>query len=296
MSSIAESVGVIGAGAMGLGIVRSLLRGGFGVRVRDIRPQAEDDAARLGARCEPSPAAVARACSITLVVVVDRGEIEDVLFGRDGVAPALAPGSLVLIASTIAPDDIADFAARICATPGELVDTPISGGPQRAHDGTMTMMVAGSAAALDRCAPVFAAIAGKVFPVGGRPGDAARFKVINNLLAAVNLAAGAEAMALAAKAGLDPRQVFEVIRASSGASWIFADRMPRALAGDYAPRAATRVLRKDAGLAVDFAARHGVAAPFASAAQAAFAAAVAAGFGEHDDAAMVEWNRRKAGL
>jgi 3-hydroxyisobutyrate dehydrogenase-like beta-hydroxyacid dehydrogenase len=202
----------------------------------------------------------------------------------------------VLLASTIAPGDVDGFATRIAATPGELVGTPISGGPKRAHDGTMTMMVAGSAAALERCAPVFAAIAGNVFRVGTRPADAARFKVINNLLAAVNLAAGAEAMALAVKAGLDPRQLIEVINASSGGSWIFADRMPRALAGDYAPRAATRVLCKDAGLAVDFAEQHGVAAPFARAAQAAFASAVAAGFGEHDDAALYEWSRREAGL
>jgi 3-hydroxyisobutyrate dehydrogenase-like beta-hydroxyacid dehydrogenase len=290
------AVGVIGAGAMGLGIVASLLRGGYRVHVRDIRREAEDAAAALGARCEPTPDAVVRACPITLVVVVDSAQIEDVLFGPAGAAAALAPGSLVLIASTVAPGDVEAFATRVANTPGELLDTPISGGPQRAHAGTMTMMVAGRAAALDRCDPVFAAIAGKVFRVGNRAGDGARYKVINNLLAAVNLAAGAEALALAAKAGLDPAQVLDVINASSGASWILADRMPRALAGDYAPRAATRVLCKDAGLAVGFAAQHGVAAPFARAAQEAFAAAVAAGYGEDDDASLYAFCRRAMGL
>ena len=91
---------------------------------------------------------------------------------------------------------------------------------------------------------MFDAIAGRRFVVGTRAGDAATFKVLNNQLAAVNLAAGAEALAIATHAGLDPRLFVDVVGASSGASWIFADRMPRALDGDYAPRAATTLLKK----------------------------------------------------
>ena len=150
----------------------------------------------------------------------------------------------------------------------------------------MTLMCAGAASALARCEPVFAAIAARVFPVGTRPGDAAKFKIVNNLLAAANLAAGAEAMALARRLGLDPAQVVDVVNASSGGSWIFADRMPRALAGDYAPRAAARILAKDVGIAAALAARHGAEATFARAAHAAFEATVAAGYGEADDAAI----------
>ncbi|MEO8753266.1 MAG: NAD-binding protein, partial [Casimicrobiaceae bacterium] len=122
------------------------------------------------------------------------------------------------------------------------------------------------------------------------------FKIVNNLLAAVNLAAGAEAIALAAMAALDPRQVVAVINASSGGSWIFADRMPRALEADYAPRAAARILTKDVGIAVEFARRHGMLAPFADTAHAAFLAAVAGGLGEEDDAAIYKAARRAAGL
>ena len=290
------AVGVIGAGAMGMGVVRSLLRGRFATHVRDIRPEAEAEAARLGATCHPSPAALARACDIIIVLVVDTRQIEAVLFGPDGAAQALTPGDIVLAGSTVAPEDVASVAPRVSQSGAELVDAPVSGGPGRAADGTMTMMVAGTNKALDCCAPVFAAIAGRVFKVGTQPGDAAKFKVINNLRAAVNLAAAAEAMTIAAKAGLDPALVFDVVNASSGGSWIFADRMPRALADDYAPRAAARILTKDVGLAVDFAARHHVNAPFAQAARAAFAATVAAGFGEEDDAAIYKWNRTEAGL
>lgn len=290
-----RAVGVIGAGAMGMGVVRSLLRSGFITRVRDIRPEAEHEAAALGAAGDPSPAALAAACAIAIVLVVDAEQVETVLFGDEGVASA-ASACIVMLGSTLDPDYVAALAPRLAATGVTLVDAPVSGGPARAHDGTMTMMIAGTELALAQCAPVLGAIAGKVFRVGERPGDAARFKIVNNLLAAVNLAAGAEALALAVKAGLDPRQVVDVVNASSGASWIFADRMARALAGDYAPRAAARILRKDVGIAVAFAARHGIAVPFAGAALAAFAATVDAGLGEEDDAAIYKWNRQRAGL
>jgi len=290
-----RAVGVIGAGAMGMGVVRSLLRGGFATHVRDVRREAEREAAALGATCHASAGALAAACEVAIILVVDAAQIDDVLFGPGGAITALPAGGIVMVSSTVDPDYVAALAPRIAAAGGALVDAPVSGGPRRAADGAMTMMIAGEAAALARCDVLLAAIASKVFRVGARPGDAAKFKIVNNLLAAVNLAAGAEALALAAKAGLDLAQVVAVVNASSGGSWIFADRMPRALAGDFAPHAATRILTKDVGIAVDFALRHGVAAPLAEAAHAAFAATVAAGFGDDDDAAIVQWSLRNAG-
>jgi 3-hydroxyisobutyrate dehydrogenase-like beta-hydroxyacid dehydrogenase len=158
----------------------------------------------------------------------------------------------------------------------------------------MTMMVAGDADALARCDPVFGAVAGRVFRVGNAPGDAAKFKIVNNLLAAVNLAAGAEALALAVRAGLDPQQFVDVVSACSGGSWIFADRMPRALAGDFAPRAAAKILAKDVGIAAEFAAGLGQDATFANAARDAFQRMVDAGYGELDDAAICKYPGGKA--
>jgi 3-hydroxyisobutyrate dehydrogenase-like beta-hydroxyacid dehydrogenase len=157
----------------------------------------------------------------------------------------------------------------------------------------MTMMVAGAAPAVARCEPVLDAVAGRVFRVGDVPGTAAKFKIVNNLLAAVNLAAGAEALALAVRAGLDPERFVEVVNASSGASWMFADRLPRALAGDFAPRAAAKILAKDAGIAAEFASRLGQDATFASAAHAAFRRLVDAGYGEMDDAVICRFMSEK---
>ncbi|MFO1304900.1 MAG: NAD(P)-dependent oxidoreductase [Burkholderiales bacterium] len=285
-------VGVVGAGAMGMGVVRSTLRGGFATHVRDIRAEVHEEAARIGATCHPSPASLARACDAVVVLVVDSAQIEDVLFGQEGVARSDARPT-VLLGSTIAPADTQSFAQRLADAGIEAIDAPVSGGPQRAADGTMTMMLAGATSAIARCEPLLRAIAGKVFVVGTHPGDAAKFKIVNNMLAGANLAAAAEAMAIAERAGLDRRLVHDVIVASSGASWIFADRVPRALAGDYAPRAATRILCKDVGLAVELARDLNVEAPMIEAAQRAFRAAVDDGFGEQDDAAMVEWRRTR---
>jgi 3-hydroxyisobutyrate dehydrogenase-like beta-hydroxyacid dehydrogenase len=281
---VCEPIGVIGAGAMGMGVVRSLRRAGVATRVRDVRAAAESTAAALGATVCPSPADLARACPIAIVLVVDEPQVEAVLFGDDGAVAGFGGGGVVVLSSTLDPDYVSALAPRLGRSGVALVDAPVSGGPQRAADATMTMMVAGPDDAIAALGGVFARIAGSVFRVGATAGAAARFKIVNNLLAAANLAAGAEALALAVAAGLDPRQVVDVVNASSGASWIFADRMPRALAGDFAPRAAAKILTKDVGIAADFAARLGVDTPFARAALAAFRALVDDGHGEDDDA------------
>ncbi len=282
------TVGVIGAGAMGMGVVRSLRRAGVPTLVRDVRVEAEHEATALGATIASTPAAVAARCDITVVLVVDAAEVETVLFGPSGYASSPRDGAIVVLSSTLAPDYVAALAARLAAAGITLVDAPVSGGPARAHAGTMTLMVAGPQEALARCDHCFAHIAGRVFRVGARAGDAAKVKIVNNLLAAVNLAAAGEALALATRAGLDLAAVAEVIGASSGASWIFADRAPRALAGDFAPRAAAKILAKDVGIAADFATRLGADATFARAAQAAFGAAIAAGNGDADDAVLLK--------
>ncbi len=280
-------VGVIGAGAMGGAVVARLVGVGVPTVARDILPAAQDAAVRLGAIPAATPAELARVCDIVILLVVDAAEVETVLFGAHGAAAALAPGAVVLASSTVDPAHPAAWAPRIAEFGAALLDAPVSGGPAKAAAGTMTMMVSGDPAALARAAPVVDLLTGRLFTLGPRAGDASAFKIVNNLLAAANLAAGAEALALAQAAGLDPAVAADVIGASSGASWIFADRVPRALAGDFEPRAAARILAKDIGIAVALARRLGVDATFAAAAQAALANAVAGGDGDADDAVLV---------
>ena len=267
-------VGVVGVGAMGSGITRALLARGFDVGVRDIVPEREAEAVRAGAKALGE-------VDVLMTVVVDADQTRDVLLGP---APVRAP--VVMMCSTIAPSDTEEIARRLGGIP--MLDAPISGGPARAHAGTLSVMASGSADAFDRCRPVLEAMAAKVFRVSEKPGDGSRMKVVNNMLAAANLAAGCEAMAMASRLGLDLKQVADVVNASSGGSWIFADRMERALAGDFEPRAAARVLLKDVGLFVGEARNLGLTATMAECAREIFHDTVARGLGEEDDAAVLK--------
>jgi L-threonate 2-dehydrogenase len=291
-----RSVGVIGTGAMGMGVVRSLARHRVRTFTRDIRPEADREAASLGATPCASPAALAAQAAVVIVLVVDDVQVDDVLFGAGGAATALAPESVVVLSSTLDPAFVAALPPRLRPMNVHLVDAPVSGGPARAAEGTMTMMVAGDARARARCTGTFERIAGRVFHVGEQPGEAATFKIVNNLLAAVNLAAAAEALVLAKKAGLDPRAAMDVILASSGASWMTADRMPRVLSGDASVRAATKILAKDAALAAMLGERLQTDVTFARAARRAFDDAVRAGYGERDDASMLAFFAERAGV
>jgi len=280
-------VGVIGTGAMGGGVVQSLVRAGVATSARDIRQEAQASAVRHGAVGCATPAELARTCDIVIVLVVDAGQVETVLYGADGVAGAAARDRVVLVSSTVDPTYVKALAPRLGAAGIALLDAPVSGGPAKAAAGTMTMMVSGDPGALGRARPVLDRIAGHLFMLGPRAGDASTFKIVNNLLAGANLAAGAEALALAHAAGLDLAQVRDVVNASSGGSWIFADRIERALTGDLAPRAAVKLLAKDVAIAAALAERLDVDAPFSALASRAFAGAVAAGHAEDDDAVLM---------
>lgn len=286
-------VGVIGVGAMGGGIAARLVERGLRAWGRDIDAQREASAREQGVRIAGSAREIGAACGVVIVVVVDAAQIETVLGGADGLLGALAPASTVLLCSTIGPDDMAGFCRRVAATGAAVLDAPISGGPARARDGSMSMMLAGSPDALARADPVLRAISGKRFVIGERHGDASRAKLVNNLMAGIHLFAGAEAMALAERVGLDPRAMLDLVSASSGQSWIFDDRMPRALAGDYAPRAQTRVLTKDLLLANALASGAGVDLPLGAITARLFASACEQGWADHDDAAVLEFYRAR---
>jgi len=205
-----------------------------------------------------------------------------------GVAAAAAPGTCIVLCPTIAPESVESFAARLETLGLDWIDAPMSGGPARARAGTMSLMVACRDAVLERHASLLASLADPVFRLGDRAGDGARTKLVNNLLAAINLVGAAEALALAERVGLDAARTLAVIERSSGQSWIGGDRMARALAGATAPLAHTTLLAKDSGLAVAMAAAAGVEPRLGALAAATFASAVAQGHGERDDSCLLE--------
>ncbi len=292
---MARRVGVIGTGLMGLGVTTRLAAGGHDLHTRDIRPEADAAARAAGATIHPSPASVARAVEVVITLVVDAAETEEVLFGADGVVGAMAPGGVVIVASTIAPTDAADFGRRLAAAGLRPLDAPVSGGPAKAHDGTMSMMIGGPKRLVEEFADLFADMAGRIFAIGEAVGDGSKVKIVNNMLAAINLVAAGEAMAMAERMGLDPRTVFDVVRASSGASFVFDTRMGRVVTGDPTVHAAAHILTKDVALACAAARLVASPSPLADLAAEIFRATVAMGLGERDDGAVIEWFRAGGG-
>ena len=286
-------VAIVGVGNMGLSLALRLLERGHAVRVHDRLPERMALAAAAGAVTLPSPAQAAAGCALVIVVVVDAVQTEAVLFGDQGVAATLDNGANgingadVMLCPTIAPDDVERLAARLAGLGIGCLDAPMSGGPLRARAGLMSLMLACADTLAQRHAAVLADLSNAVFRVGTRCGDGARTKLVNNLLAAINLAGAAEAIALAQRLGLDAQRTLDVIAQSSGQSWIASDRMPRALVGDFAPRAHTTLLAKDSALALTMAAGVGVVPALGAQAAALFQDAVAAGFGADDDARLL---------
>jgi L-threonate 2-dehydrogenase len=279
-------IGIVGIGNMGLAMALRLRELGHPVAVRDLDPAREAAAATAGAQVFPTPAALAARCALVIVAVVDGAQTHEVLFGADGVADALPTGGTVMLCPTIAPDDVEAAARGLAARGLACIDAPMSGGPARARDGSMSLMVACDDAAWARWQALLAQLAAHRFRVGQRPGDGARTKLVNNLLAAINLAGAAEALRLADALGLDAARTLDVIERSSGQSWIGSDRARRVLAGDTAPRAHMRLLAKDSALALGAAQAAALALPLGAQAAEAFAAACRAGLADADDSAL----------
>jgi len=184
------------------------------------------------------------------------------------------------------------IAARLARLHVPCIDSPMSGGPVRARDGTMSLMVACADAVFARHEPELRDLSSRLVRLGERIGDGARTKLVNNLLAAVNLAAAAEALALAERLGLDARRTLQVFEQSSAQSWIGSDRLPRALNGDFEPRAHTSLLAKDTTLAVAMADDAGLQPLLGATAQELFARACAEGLASFDDASLLTLMRR----
>jgi putative dehydrogenase len=277
---------------MGGGMALRLLACGWQVQACDLVAERVATLVAQGARPATTPADAARGADVLIVCVVDAQQTEAVLFGAAGAAAALAPGRAVLLCPTIAPGEVERIAARLAGQGLVAIDAPMSGGPARARDGSMSLMVACADAVFEAHRALLDTLSTRLFRIGERPGDGARTKLVNNLLAAINLAGAAEAMALAERLGLDPGRTLDVMEQSSGQSWIASDRMRRAIAGDFAPRAHVTLLQKDTRLALEAARAAGFQGLLGPLAHEAFNRAVAAGDAELDDAALLRLFRK----
>jgi putative dehydrogenase len=285
---VQNTVGVIGLGAMGGGMAASLRAAGHQVRVMDARPGvAASFAAAGGVACD-SPAELARQCAVVISVVVNAAQTEAVLFGDNGCAAAMQPGSVFVMCSTVDPGWSAALESRLAEKGILYLDAPISGGAAKAAAGQITMMTAGRPEAYDKCGALLDAMAAKVYRLGDSAGAGSKVKVINQLLAGVHIAAAAEAMALGLREGVEPAALYEVITHSAGNSWMFENRMAHVLAGDYTPLSAVDIFVKDLGLVLDMARGSKFPLPLSSTAHQMFMQASTAGFAREDDSAVIK--------
>ncbi len=286
------TLGFVGLGAMGQNAARRLLLAGHRVQGFDVRAESLQTFAGNGGTVAASLAQVSSQAMGTVVFVVNAAQAQAVIFGPGGLAESAAPGHLVISCVTMSSSDARSLATG-CAERGLVfVDAPVSGGVAGAAAGTLSIMAAGPADALAACAPVFAAMGGKVLNVGAQAGQGSTFKTINQLLCGVHLAAAGEAMAIASRAGLDAHQVFDLVSESAAASWMLRDRGPAMVARSYTPtRSAVDIFVKDLGLVVDLARELRFPATVSAAALQSFLGASGAGLGQQDDAAVTEFYR-----
>ena len=290
-----KTVAVIGLGSMGLGMARSLLRANLPVSGFDVTPAALDRFAADGGRRADSPADAAKGVDIVVSVVVNAAQTETLLFGPNGVTKTMKPGAVFISCATMDPALARGMAERVEALGFHYLDAPISGGAKKAASGELTVMASGSKQAFASARPALDAMATKVYELGEAAGTGAAFKMINQLLAGVHIAAACEAITFAAKQGLDLAKVYEVITASAGNSWMFENRVPHVLAADYTPLSAIEIFVKDLGIIQDMARSERYPVPLAAAALQMYLAASGAGMGHDDDSSLARLYAKLSG-
>ncbi|CAN5807619.1 NAD(P)-binding domain-containing protein [soil metagenome] len=290
------NIGFIGLGAMGLGMARHLVSSGFAVRGYDVNPAATQTLAEAGGQVATSAADAARNANLLILMVVSAEQAEDVLFGKGEAAAALPNDSTVMLCSTVKPEFSRQLATRLNALGLTMLDAPVSGGVIKAAAGELSIMASGAPAVFAKTEAVLNALAARVYRLGDECGQGSTVKMVNQLLAGVHIAAAAEAMALGVRAGVDPQELYEVISNSAGSSWMFQNRVPHMIAGDYTPLSAVDIFVKDLGIVLETGKELRFPLPLSATAHQLFLSAAAAGLGRQDDSAVVKVFEQLAGI
>lgn len=280
------NIGFIGLGAMGAPMALNLLKAGYIVRGFDVRAEASAALVAAGGHGTTSAADAARDAELLWLMVVSGEQAQAVLFDS-GAARALPAGAIVVAACTQAPAMARDTARRLAAMGLVMLDAPVSGGIKGAAAGALTVMCAGDAAVISRARPVLEAVGQRIFDVGREAGMGSTAKMINQLLCGVHIAAAAEALHVAERAGVSVPTMLEIIAVSAGNSWMFSDRGPRMAMDDPPVTSAVDIFVKDLGIVLDQGKQQRQGLPLAAAAMQMFLAASGLGHGKADDSQVI---------
>jgi putative dehydrogenase len=292
---MSQTVAFVGLGAMGSGMARCLVREEFTVRGYDVRQPALDQLSTDGGQACRSAAEAGEGAQAAVVIVLNADQAHEAIFGEQGLTRSLANGSVVICMSTMSPARTRALGAQAAAAGLGWLDAPVSGGTLRAAEGTLTTMVGGEKADLERARSVLEGFSEHIFHLGPI-GSGSTAKMVNQILVFCNLAATAEAMTLCRKAGADPEAVYNVICTAMGTSAIFESRVPRMLDGSYQSGGSLRIALKDLGIVEDTARELGMPMLMTAQATQLFRATAAMGMLEQDDLAIAHLMEQLAGL
>ena len=280
---------------MGLGVATSIVGAGHDTWGFDV-VQGQVDKFKEHGGCEGKPLTIAPTIDIAVIVVLNAAQTELVLFGPEGIVPSMSAGSCVIACATMPPDVARDLATRCKALDIHYLDAPISGGSVKAAEGRLSVMASGTELAFLSAKPALDAMAETVFNLGDKVGIGSAMKSVNQLLAGVHIASMAEAITFAQTQGIAPAQTVDVISKCAGTSWMFENRGPHIVDGDYHPHSAVNIWLKDLGIVLDIANDADFSAPLTTSALQQFKAAAEAGLGKEDDAAVAKVYANQAGI
>jgi 2-hydroxy-3-oxopropionate reductase len=292
---VGDRIGFIGLGIMGKPMAKNLLAAGFDLTVHSRSPGPVDELVDAGVARASGPAEVAAASDVTITMLPDTSDVEEVLTGPGGVLEGAAPGSIVIDMSSIDPAPTRTMAKTFAARDVAMLDAPVSGGERGAIDGTLSIMVGGGDAAVQRAMPLFEAL-GKTIVHVGPSGAGQVTKACNQLVVAATIEAVAEALLLAERSGVDPAKVREALLGGFAGSKILEVHGQRMLDRTFDPGFRIRLHRKDARIVEEAAAATGTPIPSFAVVADQLQRAVDGGNGELDHSALfVELERNQSG-
>lgn len=290
MSHTTPTIAVLGLGAMGLPMATNLART-FTVIGFDPFETRRELAESQGLLVVDDAPTSANGADLALIAVRNAVQLEEVLFGDRGIVPVLKPGSTVILTSTVGAACVEAVAKRLEEAGIGLADAPVSGGPVRAGDGELLVVVGATPTVWETAKPVLDAMAGTLVLVGDEPGKGQSMKTVNQLLCGVHIAAAGEALALAGALGLDQRMVLDALMAGAAESFMLGNRGPRAIEAyeGEEPEVCSRldIFVKDMGIVTAAAKRAGISVPVAAAAEQLYVLGNAQGRGADDDSTVI---------
>lgn len=289
-----EKIGFIGLGIMGAPMARHLLDAGYTVISTDHRSKAPADLVAKGLKTVTGNSAVAKAADIIITMVPDTPQVDEVLFGENGVASGLSKGKLVVDMSSISPIATKEFARKVNALGCDYLDAPVSGGEVGAKAASLTIMVGGDEKPFERAKPVFEKMGKNITLVGGNSVGQTT-KVANQIVVALTIEAVAEALVFASKAGADPAKVRQALMGGLASSRILEVHGERMIKRTFAPGFRIELHQKDLNLALEGAKSLGVSLPNTSTTQQLFNSCAANGGGKDDHSGLVKALERMAG-